>query len=85
VDDWVKQLSAEAFQSILPMLRRTFGSFTAPERARIATAIRQSDGLREPLRFEPPDLDLTRALPAVQSVARLFAIRTDSQNGIPKA
>jgi hypothetical protein len=76
VDDWVKHLSGDAFQAILPMLRRTFGSFTAPERARIATAIHQSDELREPLRFEPPDLDLTRALPAVQAVARLFAIRT---------
>lgn len=75
VDGWVDGLTSDAFQAILPMLRRTFGAFTPPERTRIAAAIQQPQDLRTPAAGSAPvDLDLTRALPAVAAVAKLLAL-----------
>ena len=36
LDDWVKNLSAEVFQDMLPLLRRTFANYSIPERQKIA-------------------------------------------------
>jgi hypothetical protein len=36
IDSWVRSLSADAFQSLLPMLRRTFSSFELGERRQLA-------------------------------------------------
>ena len=35
IDDWVTQLPPEDFQEILPLLRRAFAKFSAPERQRM--------------------------------------------------
>jgi hypothetical protein len=40
LDEWVASLGAEEFVAVLPLLRRTFGEFTAPERAAIGSAVR---------------------------------------------
>ncbi|GAA4623877.1 hypothetical protein GCM10023196_021840 [Actinoallomurus vinaceus] len=67
VDDWITGLPADSFTDVLPLLRRTFATFEAPERrsigervARIATASAPDTG------DEP--LDLIRAAPAVRTV-----------------
>ena len=39
VDTWLASLGGEAFQATLPLLRRTFGSFSPPERTRIAASV----------------------------------------------
>ena len=45
LDDWIAALPDRDFMDVLPLLRRTFGGFTAPERANIAAAVRQlADG-----------------------------------------
>jgi hypothetical protein len=45
LDDWVASLSAQEFLDVLPLLRRTFGEFAAPERSSIDRAVRHlSDG-----------------------------------------
>jgi hypothetical protein len=73
MDDWLASLGTETFQSILPLIRRTFGTFTAPERARIAASIAQKG---QPAAIQSTtDLDLSRALPAVRAVAELFALQ----------
>lgn len=75
VDAWVRDLTAEAFQSILPMLRRTFGSFTVPERTRIAAAVTRPEVLTQAAApAAPVELDLARALPAVACVARYLSL-----------
>jgi hypothetical protein len=71
VDAWLSSLNAEAFQATLPLLRRTFGSFTVPERSRIAASVSQGPGAAT-LAAAPLDLDVERALPAVAAVAGLF-------------
>jgi hypothetical protein len=71
VDAWLASLNAEAFQATLPLLRRTFGSFSAPERSRIAASVAQGPAAAV-VAAAPLDLDVERALPAVAAVARLF-------------
>jgi hypothetical protein len=44
LDEWVAWLPDEAFLQILPLLRRTFATFQAPERRRMGEKARQSSG-----------------------------------------
>jgi hypothetical protein len=36
IDSWIRALDGERFESVLPLLRRTFGTFAGPERRAIA-------------------------------------------------
>jgi hypothetical protein len=73
VDAWLVTLPDEAFQRTLPMLRRTFGSFTPPERARIGATVAQGN-LSAPRATPAGDvsIDADRARPAVETVTRLL-------------
>lgn len=42
LDDWVIHLSPEPFTAILPLLRRTFSTFAAPERRQMGERVRQA-------------------------------------------
>ncbi|MEU6411248.1 DUF5682 family protein [Microbispora sp. NPDC046933] len=46
VDAWLTGLSPEAFVDVLPLLRRTFGAFPAPERRMIGGRVRSGSTLR---------------------------------------
>lgn len=62
VNDWLMAQSPDAFVELLPLLRRTFGSFTPPERRQLAERA-ASDQPRERTAFAgPADLDRERAL-----------------------
>ena len=74
VDAWLASLNAEAFQTVLPLVRRTFGTFTAPERARISASVAQGVGQVPAVAGVASDLDLQRALPAVAAVAKLLGL-----------
>jgi hypothetical protein len=77
VDGWLAALGADAFQATLPLLRRTFGSFSTPERSRIAASV--VHGANQPVMAGAPlDLDLSRAMPAVAAVAGFFAMHRES-------
>jgi hypothetical protein len=41
LDEWVVQLPADTFTAILPLLRRTFSTFAAPERRQMGERVRQ--------------------------------------------
>ena len=73
VDAWLSSLGMEVFQATLPLLRRTFGTFSSPERARIAASAAQGTN-HAPVAAAPLDLDLNRALPAVAAVAKLLGL-----------
>ncbi len=73
VDAWLSSLNVEAFQATLPLLRRTFGSFSAPERSRIAASVAHGPGAA-PIAAVALDLDVERALPAVAAVAKLLGL-----------
>lgn len=76
VDAWVAALSDERFQEVLPLVRRTFGTFAAPERRQVATALRSRwDGAKAgPAAVAATSIDRERARPAVAALARLFGL-----------
>jgi hypothetical protein len=72
LDDWVAALSGQDFMDVLPLLRRTFSGFTAPERANVADAVTHltggapdRNGLAEPV-------DAGRAAGALRTVATIL-------------
>ncbi|MFN8253095.1 MAG: DUF5682 family protein [Ferruginibacter sp.] len=41
VNSWVEQLEGDSFMQVLPLLRRTFSSFTQPERRKLGEKVKQ--------------------------------------------
>jgi hypothetical protein len=72
VDDWLVNIPPEVFQEQVPLLRRTFARFPAPERRQIGERLR--DGLEAPrsAAFAPDDLDLERAARVLPTLRLLF-------------
>jgi hypothetical protein len=74
-DGWLTGLSAEAFATVLPALRRTFGEFAPPERRAIGDKAVGLDGTgRPPVTAAAADdnLDHDRAAAAVRAVAAIL-------------
>jgi hypothetical protein len=72
LDEWVTALAGQDFTDVLPLLRRAFGGYTAPERASIGAAVRAlgrggpgPDGPGE-------DIDAARAAGALRTVAAIL-------------
>jgi len=71
LDGWVASLSEQDFLDVLPLLRRTLSGFSAPERANLATAVRQlAAGTPAPDRAEP--VDPGRAAGVLRTVAAIL-------------
>jgi len=71
LDRWVTSLGDEEFMEVLPLLRRTFGEFTAPERASIGRAVLfRAAGEKSPGDAEAPNR--ARAAGAVRAVASIL-------------
>jgi hypothetical protein len=78
VDAWLATLKAEAFTQTLPLLRRTFATFAAPERRMLgerASSRTQVAGRRSP--FADAEFDPARGAAALPLVARLLGLRTE--------
>ena len=71
LDDWVGGVGAEAFEAVLPLLRRAFGALPAGERRRIGTRVRAGAPTPSDTTIET-DYDPARAAPALAVVARLL-------------
>jgi hypothetical protein len=72
VDDWLASLHEETFVALLPLLRRAFSTFTAPERRQLGDRARRpgaSAGLRE---SEDADFDQARAEAGLRTVLTLL-------------
>ncbi|MHA0045110.1 DUF5682 family protein [Deinococcus sp. PEB2-67] len=74
VDGWLSALDAEVFQSVLPLLRRVFARFEAPERRAIGEAVR---GGTPASRFAPVAVDDARAARVVPVVLSLLGVGHD--------
>ncbi|HET7091692.1 MAG TPA: DUF5682 family protein [Anaerolineae bacterium] len=79
LDDWVKALPGETFTPLLPLLRRTFSTFTAVERRQIGE--RASRGSVSRLegggRSEEASFDSARAAKVLPLLAQLLGVNTD--------
>ncbi|MBM0745425.1 hypothetical protein JOY44_28795 (plasmid) [Phormidium sp. CLA17] len=73
LDDWVTQLSSETFTTILPLLRRTFSTFAAPERRQMGERVRQGNS-HTPVFVKAGSFDSDRADTVLPLVAQLLGI-----------
>ncbi|MEV1171569.1 DUF5682 family protein [Nonomuraea sp. NPDC049784] len=69
VDGWLTGLSGDQFTDVLPLLRRTFGGFAAPERRAIGERVRSAGGGE---RAGEQDVDERRAAAAVATVLAIL-------------
>lgn len=71
IHQWLAQLEEERFTELLPLLRRSFASFSGPERQKIGTRLQQED-LTAPAAAAPVSLNEELALQAAHSVLELL-------------
>jgi hypothetical protein len=78
IDEWLVGASEEAFEDLLPLVRRTFSRYQPAERRLIGTHLRDiASGTRTPA-VSTDSLDLDRAAPAIVAVARLLGLEVAS-------
>ena len=73
LDGWVARVPPDAFTNVLPLLRRAFSVLPEGERRRLGERLREPKG-DSPLYVQ--DLDVERARPALETVARLLGSQT---------
>lgn len=71
VDTWLCSLSAETFQALLPLVRRTFSAFSAPERQRMADRVLYGTAQRT---TNAATFDADLAAQVLPTVARLLGL-----------
>lgn len=72
VDRWLSSLTADAFTTTVPLLRRTFGGFEAAERRRLGVLVASGSSPVTPNVGE--DVDAERAALAIATVRRLVGL-----------
>ena len=73
LDNWVDELAEEEFVDLLPLVRRTFATFSPAERRMIGERVAARDvATRRP---QPPAYDLERAAPALATVELILGGR----------
>lgn len=77
VDGWITGLAEESFTDVLPLLRRTFGEYAAPERRAIGERARRLDARPSPGATrtgggDEDDIDAERAAPVVRAVTHIL-------------
>lgn len=82
LDGWLLNLDQDAFKELLPLLRRTFSTFTSPERRQIGERVRDTQALEGDI-FNADveeDLDLERIRPPLNMVRFLLGLPPLSEN-----
>jgi len=77
IHHWLSSLTEEHFTNSLPLLRRTFGQFTLPEREQISNKIASGPSLPKP--STPVTLNQERAIPAIDKVAELLNLSSQQR------
>ncbi|MGV9778941.1 DUF5682 family protein, partial [Streptosporangium sp. NPDC003464] len=72
IDGWLTGLAPETFVDVLPLLRRTFGAFAAPERRSIGSRVRSLVTGTVPGAEGAAELDEERAAAAVRTVLMIL-------------
>jgi hypothetical protein len=79
LDNWVAKLSNDTFDAVLPLLRRTFSTFPAPERRQMGERVKRNSSQTSPIvnRESISNLDLQRADAILPAIAQLLGIEFD--------
>ncbi len=72
IDEWVVSLASDTFTQLLPLLRRTFATFPAPERRQMGERVAQGASVR--VAVASGDFDATRAEAVLPLVRRLLGL-----------
>ncbi|EEF62182.1 DUF5682 family protein [Pedosphaera parvula] len=73
LDEWVCELKDETFTALLPLLRRTFSTFSAPERRQMGERVRSGTS-KLASQVQKMDFDEERAAKVLPLVAKLLGI-----------
>jgi hypothetical protein len=77
VDDWLVSLHEETLVALLPLLRRAFSTFTAPERRQLGQRARQPGGPGRLTSFGDLEFDQARAEAGLRTVLMLLGITAE--------
>lgn len=83
LDAWVKTLKDNVFVQLLPVLRRTFSTFAAPERRRIGEQIKAGINASDAAatdKIEENEFDQSRANQVLPLLAQLLGLQTEQNN-----
>jgi hypothetical protein len=72
VDDWVSEVRGAVFDELLPVLRRTFATFAAPDRRALGTHLRRLEEGTGAAATGADDLDTERAARVLPRLAELL-------------
>lgn len=80
LDGWVTSLPPDTFPALLPLLRRTFSSFTPPERRQMGERVKRGPAqlLAQPSAAATLDFDRARAEAVLPLVAQLLGLKVPS-------
>lgn len=72
LDSWISQLSGDTFTALLPLLRRTFSTFSTPERRQMGERVRGN--IRPSISSTDADFDQSSANAVLPIVAQLLGV-----------
>lgn len=76
ISAWLASLAPDAFMSVLPLLRRTFGSFAAPERRQLGERATRKSGTHLARAAAGADIDTTRAAKVLPVLAAIVGVQS---------
>lgn len=86
IDSWLSSLTTEHFDSVVPILRRSFGAFAAPERRQLGELVRQTTPATSPTQMHTaagtastPSAGSTFNIQRAESVLPLLSLILDLQ------
>lgn len=77
LDSWVAALPADVFTNLLPLLRRTFSTFSAPERRQMGEKAQQTRGSQAARPVSDIQFDHRRAEAVLPLVAKLLGLKLE--------
>lgn len=81
MNEWVAGLASDAFTQLLPLLRRTFSSFSEPERRLIGERAKKGDSVRSSVNESSGDWDEEQAKVMLWVISRLLGITQTDRPG----
>jgi hypothetical protein len=80
LDNWVTKLSTDTFDLVLPLLRRTFATFPAPERRQMGERVKRNQSNQIAVNSDSnfSNLDIARAEAILPAIAQLLGINNAS-------
>lgn len=81
IDDWVCALGEESFTVVLPLLRRTFASFPAPERRMMGERVKREARAARVQSVDDQSFDAARAQKVIPILELLLDLEPESTHG----